>query len=157
MLDINFIRENSKLVQKKAKDKNVDVNIEHVLEIDKKYKELSIAVQKLREERNILTDLMKGKPTPEKIVKGKILKEKLEKEEHAQKAVWEELKEKLYQIPNIAKEDVKVGGDESGNEAIRKYKTPRKFDFIPKDHLEIGEALGIIDVKSAAKVSGSRF
>ncbi len=157
MLDINLIRENPKLVQKAAKDKNVEINVENILEIDKKHKKLSIAVQKLREERNILTSSMKGKPTPEQIKKGKELKEKLEKEESELKKTWDDLKEKLYQIPNIAKTDVKVGRDESANEVIRKHKTPTKFSFTPKDHLDIGEALDIIDVKSAAKVSGSRF
>src|SRR3990167_11473510 len=101
MIDINLIRNNPQLIQKAAKDKNVDINIEHILEIDKKYKELSISVQKLREERNILTDSIKGKPTSEQIEKGKILKEKLEKEDNALKAVGVELKEKLYQIPNL--------------------------------------------------------
>ncbi|MDP2628882.1 MAG: serine--tRNA ligase [Nanoarchaeota archaeon] len=157
MIDTNLLRSNPKDVQKAAKDKNVEINVDHILEIDKKYKDLSISVQKLREERNVLTDSMKGKPTPEQIEKGKALKEKLEKEENYLKAVWDELKEYLYKIPNIAKDDVKVGEDESKNEIVRKYKEPTKFDFKPKDHLEIGEALDIIDVKSAAKVSGSRF
>ena len=157
MIEIKFVRENPSLVQKAAKDKNVDIDINHILEIDKKYKELSIAVQKLREERNILTDSMKGKPTPKHLEKGKKLKEKLEKGEHALKAVWDELKEKLYQIPNLPKKDVKIGKDESANEVIKKYKEPTKFDFTPKDHLELGEDLDIIDVKSAAKVSGTRF
>ncbi|MDP2637553.1 MAG: serine--tRNA ligase [Candidatus Levybacteria bacterium] len=157
MIDISLLRINSQLVQKAAKDKNVDINVEHILEIDKKHKELSISVQKIREERNILTDSMKGKPTPEQIEKGKALKVKLEKEENALKAIWDELKEKLYQIPSIAKDDVKVGKDELGNEVIRKYKEPTKFSFKPKDHLDIGETLDIVDVKSAARVSGSRF
>lgn len=157
MIDINLIRANPQTIQKAAKDKNVDINIDHILEIDKKYKELSIIVQKLREERNILTDSMKGKPTPEQIEKGKILKEKLEKEENALKAVGEELKIELLKIPNPAKPDVKVGKNDTENEVLRKVGTPTKFDFKPKDHLEIGEALGIIDVTRAAKISGARF
>jgi seryl-tRNA synthetase len=67
---------------------------------------------------------------------------------------------KAYKIPNIALHDVKVGKDESGNEVIRKHGKPRDFSkdgFEPKDHLELGEALDIIDVKRAAKVSGTRF
>lgn len=157
MLDINLIRNNPEKIQKAAKDKNIDVNIEHILEIDKKYKELLIAVQKLREERNVLTQSMKGKPTSEQIGKGKKLKEKLEKEENALKAVWEELKKELLKIPNPAKPGVKVGKDDTENEILRKVGTPAKFNFKPKDHLEIGEALDIIDVKAAAKVSGARF
>ena len=76
MLDIKFIRENSSLVQKAAKDKGIEIDINHVLEIDSKHRELFISVQKLREERNILTSGIKGKPTPEQIEKGKNLKER---------------------------------------------------------------------------------
>lgn len=157
MLDIKLIRDNPDFIKEKAKDKNVDINVEHILEIDKKHKELSIAVQKLREERNILTDSMKGKPTPEQIEKGKTLKVKLEKEENALKAIWDELKIELYKIPNPAKPDVKVGRSDAENEVLKKVGEPTKFDFKPKDHLEIGESLNLIDVKAAAKISGARF
>ncbi len=157
MLDLNFIRENSKLVQKSSKDKGVDIDVNHILEIDKKHRELSLNVQRLRGERNILVSAIKGKPTPQHLEKGKKLKEKLEKEEHALSAVWDELKMWLLKIPNLPKPDVKVGKDESENEIIRKVGTPKKFSFTPKDHLELGEALDVIDVKRATKVSGSRF
>ena len=156
MIDIKILRENPGKVQKAAKDKNIDINVEHILEIDKKYKELSIVVQKLREERNKLTALIKDKPTNEQIEKGKKLKEKLEKEEHALKAVWDELKEKLYQIPNLPLDTVPVG-DPSKFKIIKKVGTPKKLNFTPLDHLEIGEALDIIDVQRGAKVSGTRF
>jgi seryl-tRNA synthetase len=157
MIDINLIRNDPKSIQKAAKDKNVDINIEHIFEIDKKYKELSTAVQKLREERNILTSSIKGKPTSEQMGKGKILKEKLEKEENASKAVWEELKIELLKIPNPAKPDVEVGRNDTENEILRKIGVPTKFNFKPKDHLELGEKLDIIDVLRASKISGARF
>jgi seryl-tRNA synthetase len=157
MLDINLIRNNPEKIQKAADSKNVKVDIKHILEIDRKYKELSISVQKLREERNVLTLSMKGKPTPEQIEKGKILKEKLEKEEHALKAVLEELKIELLKIPNLPKDDVKVGKNDTQNNVIKKVGKPEKFNFKPKDHLEIGEGLDIIDIERAAKISGARF
>jgi seryl-tRNA synthetase len=157
MIDISLIRNNPKNIQKSAKDKNVDINIEHIFEIDKKHKELSVFVQKLREERNILTGSIKGKPTAEQIEKGKILKEKLEKQEYGLKAVGEELRTELLKIPNPAKPDVKVGRNDSENEVLRKVGTPAKFNFKPKDHLELGEKLDIIDVSRASKISGARF
>lgn len=163
MLDLKFIRENSSFVQKAAKDKGIDININHVLEVDSKYRELSIAVQKLREERNILTSGIKGlpagrqgKPTETQIEKGKSLKERLEKEEHALKAVWDEVKEKLYQIPNLPLDTVPIG-DPSKFEIIKKVGKPKHLSFAPKDNLELGESLDIIDVNRAAKVSGTRF
>jgi seryl-tRNA synthetase len=157
MLDIKLIRENPEKIQKAAKDKNVDIDVSHILEIDKKYKELLILVQKLREERNLLTKDLKGKPTPEQISKGKVLKEKLEKEDNNLTAVGEELKSYLMKIPNPAKPDVKIGKNDTENKVLRKVGAPTKFNFQPKDHLEIGEALDIIDVKTASKISGARF
>ena len=63
MLDVKFIREYSKEVQQASKNKGIEVDINHVLEIDKKYRELLLSVQKLREERNKFTQELKGKPT----------------------------------------------------------------------------------------------
>lgn len=150
MLDIKFIRENPQLVQETSKNKGFEVDIQHLLEIDQKHKELLLSAQKLREERNRLAQ-------EKNIEEGKRIKNQLEKEERALRAVEEEREEWLYKIPNLPKADVKVGKNEMENKVIKKYKEPTKFTFVPKDHLELGESLDIIDVKSAAKVSGSRF
>lgn len=158
MIDLKLLRENPEYFQKAADAKNVKLDISHILEIDAKQRELAKAVQILREERNILTSAMKGgKPTEEQIEKGKQLKERLEKEEAALKAVDEELRSQLYKIPNPTKPDVKIAKDESGNEVIKKVGTPKEFSFTPKDHLELGEALDIIDTQTAAEISGARF
>jgi seryl-tRNA synthetase len=157
MIDINLLRDNPKLIQKAANDKNVSVDVEHILEIDKKYRELTILAQKIREERNVALSLIKGKPTPEQINKGKELKEKLEKEENELKAVWDNLKIEILKIPNPAKPDVKAGKNDTQNDVIRKVGVPTKFTFKPKDHLTIGEKLDIIDVQRASKISGARF
>jgi len=150
MIDIKFLRENPQVVQKAARDKGIDVDVNHILEIDAKYRELQQSVQKLREERNKIS-------REQNIELGKKIKNELEAKENALKAVEEELNDWLLKIPNPAKTDVKVGKDEKENEVIRKHKEPAKFDFEPKDHLELGEKLDIIDVKRAAKVSGTRF
>jgi seryl-tRNA synthetase len=157
MLDIKFIRENPSLVFKSAAEKNYPVDIDHLLEIDRKYLELLQAVQLLREERNVLTKDIKGKPTDEQLAKGKVLGEKLQKQDNALQAVKEELDMALLQVPNVAKSDVKVGKNDTGNEVIRKYKEPTKFSFTPRDHVDLGEMLHIIDIERATKVSGARF
>ncbi|MBI4078994.1 MAG: serine--tRNA ligase [Candidatus Levybacteria bacterium] len=150
MLDIKFIRENPKRVQEAARNKGVDIDIMHVLEIDYKYRELSQLVQRLREERNRLSK-------EKNIEAGKKLKDELEKQEHALKAVEEELQTWVYKIPNIPKKDVKIGKDELENEVIKKHGEPKKFSFAPKDHVELGKILDIIDIERAAKMSGARF
>lgn len=148
MVDIKFIRENPEKVREGAKHKGIEIDVNHVLEIDERYRELTQVVQMLREERN---EAAKNRD----IEKGKLLKENLEKEEAALTAVKQELDNWLGKIPNPAKDDVKVGKDDTENDVIKTHKEPTKLSFTPKDHLELGEKLGIIDVERAAKVSGA--
>lgn len=181
MLDIKLIRENPEKVKKGARDKGFDINIDHVLEIDTKYRELLASVQKLREERNRIARLQspRGEASggqarvasnaidKKDIEQGKKIKNQLEKEEHALRAVEEELNTWLLKIPNLPSPDVNVGKSEKENLVIKTYHDVEKlsakglssltFDFTPRDHLAIGEQLNIIDVVRAAKVSGTRF
>jgi len=157
MLDIKLLREKPEEIEKSSKDKGVQINVTHILEIDAKFRELDQEVQKLREERNAHSSGIKGKPTQEQIEKGQEIKNKLDQKEHALSAVEEELHSWLLKIPNPAKKDVPFGMDEKGNEVIKKVGKPKKFDFAAKDHLDLGESLDIIDVKRAAKVSGARY
>lgn len=120
------------------------------MHLDTTYREIATEVQQLQSERNRYAK-------ERNIEKGKELKEFLEKKEHEASALKEELKIELYKIPNLAHDDVKVGKDDSENDVIRKYNEPTTFEFTPKDHLTLGEALDVIDVKRAAKVSGARF
>lgn len=160
MLDIKFIRENPSLVQKAAEHKGVKVNIDHLLKLDREYREHLTQVQQLREERNRLAKSASNAVEAERskyIEEGRRHKVELEQKEHALDALKEEFDNELLKVPNLPKKDVKVGKDELENEVIRKHKEPTKFTFKPKDHLELGEALDIIDVQRAAKVSGARF
>lgn len=156
MLDIKFIREHPEIVQKAARDKNVDIDVSHILKIDAKYKELQLQVQKLREERNLLVAAIEGKPTLTQIEKGKKIKEKIEKQEHALKAVGEELRTWLFKIPNIPSEDTPIGPDSKSNKKLYERGKIPKFDFPVKDHIEIGNNLNILDFVAGAKVSGFR-
>lgn len=158
MLDPKLIRENPKLIEKKALEKGIKINIDYISELDSRFREIDVLVQKLREERNKLAkNISTASNKEEAITKGREIREKLEKEEKAWDALRQEYQKALMTIPNLTKDDVKIGKDESENEVIKKYGKPKKFDFKPKDHLELGEALNIIDVKTAAKVSGPRF
>jgi seryl-tRNA synthetase len=158
MLDPKLIRENPKLVEKKSLEKGIKINIDHISELGARFREIDLLVQKLREERNRLAkNISTAESKEEAISKGRQVKERLEKEEKALDSLRQEYQKALMTIPNLTKDDVKVGKDESENEVVRKYGKPKKFDFKPKDHLELGEALDIIDVKTAAKVSGPRF
>src|SRR3990167_9993438 len=151
MLDIQFIRENSEKVKKGVAAKQLDPKIvDKVLGLDAKYRKLLAEVENLRSQRN--------KAAQEKdIEKGKKIKIELQKKEPEFKKVEEEYKDAINQIPNLPADDVPEGKDERENKVTRKWGEPKKFDFKPKDHLELGEALDIIDVKVASKVTGARF
>lgn len=149
MIDIKLIRENPQEISQKIKDKGSDIEIDKILKLDEETRELGLSVQKLREERN--------KASKEKnIEKGKEIKKELDWKEENLKKLETDFREQLLQIPNIALSEVLIG-DESKNEVIKPASDPKKFDFPLKDHLELGEDLGIIDVERASKVSGTRF
>lgn len=157
MLDIKFIRENAELVKKASAAKGVIINVEELLKIDAELQTLQREAQVLREERNTIAKSIQGKPTPEQLEQGKKVKGDLDKKESVMQDVEVRFNEIMVSIPNPAKPDVKVGKDDSENEVIKTHGEPTKFSFTPKDHLELGEALGIIDTKQAAVVSGARF
>ncbi len=157
MFDIKLIRDNPEQIQKSAKDKRIDIDVKKILEIDKKESELQKKVQSLQEKRNAFNKEIKGKPSAEQIEKGKKIREELVALGTEFNKTKEELNVLLLQIPNPAKPDVKAGKDESENDVIRKWGEIPRFSFKPKDHLGLGEALGIINIEKAAKVSGTRF
>ena len=151
MLDIQFIRDNPEKVKKGVSAKQLDSKlVDEILSLDKKRRELLVEIEELRAKRN---QAAKAK----KVEEGKKIKLQLQKLEPELKEAETKFKKALYQIPNLPADDVPVGKDESENEVIKKWGTPKEFAFKPKDHLELGELLDIIDVKRAAKVSGTRF
>lgn len=150
MLDPNYVRQNQEKVKKACIDKNSDPKVvDRYLRVDKMRRDLIGQVEKLRQERNQLTR--------DQVEKGRKIKDKLRQLEPDLKAVSDECQDLLYQIPNIVADDVPVGKNETGNVVLRKWGKPKKFDFQPRDHVELGEILDVIDIKTAAKVSGPRF
>jgi len=150
MLDINFVRENLQLVKKGTKDKGYDPKIvDRVLKVDEARRDLIGKIENLRSERNKLTKY--------DVEKGRKIKEELRQLEPDLNAIEGELKNLLYQIPNLPAEDVPLGKDESENIEIKKWGKPKKFGFQPKSYQELGDLLEIIDIKTASKVSGTRF
>ncbi|TES85684.1 MAG: serine--tRNA ligase [Candidatus Aminicenantes bacterium] len=151
MLDIQFIRDNPEKVKKGVSARQLDPKlVDEVLSLDKKRRELLVEIEELRAKRN---QAAKAK----KVEEGKKIKLQLQKLEPDLKEVESKFKKALYQIPNIVAPDVPEGKDESENKVLRKWGEPKKFDFKPKDHMELGEALDIIDTETSSKVSGTRF
>jgi len=152
MLDIQFIRENKDKVKKGIAAKQFDPKIvDEVLSLDEKRRKLIVDVEELRKRRNEIAE--EGKASDE----GKKVKEELKDKEPKLKKIEEEYKETLTQIPNLPLDKAPIGKSEKDNVEVRKWGKPKKFDFTPKDHLELGKNLGILDFETGAKVTGSQF
>lgn len=157
MIDIKILRENPDKVSKGAKSKNIEINVEEMLELDRRVRALFAESQGIRAKKNTFNESIKGKPTDQQLEEGRILKEELQRVEYELGNLELELGEKLSQIPALPKDDVKVGKNDTENDVIKTVGDIPAFSFQPKDHLELGEALDIIDVERGAKVSGARF
>jgi len=156
MLDIKFIRQNPKKVKEGCRKKQVKVDVDKLLELDKKRREMLQKIEGLRHELNIISTSTK-KPTDTEIKEAQKIKTNLKKLEKGLEPLEKELDTFLYQIPNLPLDDVPTGKDESENVVLREWGEKTKFDFKPRGYLEIAENLDLIDVKRAAKVSGTRF
>lgn len=151
MLDIKFIRENTDRVKKAVEAKRLDsFLVDEALELDEAWKKILQEVEALRSERNKAAEA-------KDIEKGKEIKEKLKDLEPQLKETEGKFNQAILQIPNLVADDVPVGKDESENKVVRQWGKLPKFDFKPKDHVEIGESLDIIDVKRASEIVGARF
>ncbi len=150
MVDINFIKENPEEVKEGIKKKGYDSKIiDRVLKVDETRRQLIAEVEKWRQARN---KLKKGEAK-----KGKGIKEMLRRLEPDLRAVEEQFNNLLLEIPNLPADDVPEGKNESENIEVKKWGKPKKFGFKTRDYQELGELLDVIDIKRAAKVSGTRF
>ncbi|OGY10950.1 MAG: serine--tRNA ligase [Candidatus Blackburnbacteria bacterium RIFCSPLOWO2_02_FULL_44_9] len=154
MIDINLIRENPELVKAGVARKHYDAGIvDRVVALDKERLDLLQKVEELRHERNEISK----NDSPENREKGKEIKEKLKEIEPQLEKAEEQLNTAFQGIPNLPQDDVPEGEGEKDNKVLREWGEPKKFSFTPKDHVELGKELDIIDFEKAAKVSGSDF
>lgn len=151
MLDINLIRQNPDLVKKGVSAKNSDPKlVDDFLAVDKEWREITAETDNNRAEQKKLSE---GR----KIDEAKALKGKIQELESRLKLLEEKRDDILFKFPNLPFEDVPVGKNDSENVVLREVGEKTKFDFQPKDYMEIAEKLDLIDVERAGKVSGSRF
>lgn len=152
MLDIKYIRENPEKVKAGASFKKCKVDIDLLLKLDAEQREIQAELDAKRSEQKHKSREARGESPELKELKAEV--QVLEK--HYSELV-KSVQGLLYQIPNMPFDDVPIGKDESENVVLREMGVKRNFSFPPKDYLTLAEALDIIDVKTAAEVSGSRF
>ncbi|ABR30127.1 seryl-tRNA synthetase [Thermosipho melanesiensis] len=165
MIDIKLLRKEPEIfynaLEKRAMDKEI---IDRILVLDREWRSILAEVNNLKAKRNELSKMVaklkaekKDIEAEELIKESKGIGEKIKKLDERQKRLEEEMKNLALEIPNIPHESVPVGKDETENVEVRKWGTPRKFDFEPKAHWDLGPELGLIDFERAAKLSGARF
>lgn len=161
MLDIKFIRQNPQVVKDGCQKKQVKVDIDQLLEVDKRRRESLQALEDMLAQKNKASKIIAK--TKDKKEKQKLILEMRELDINSDrlnqtlKNLNSEFNALILQIPNLPLEDVPPGKDESDNKEISKWGKIPKFDFEPKDHLELGKELDLIDVERAAKVAGTRL
>ena len=159
MLDIKFIRDNPEKVKEGIAKKQVKVDIDRLLALDEARRGSLQKIESLRAEQNKLGKPAFAKATAgkEDIVKAQGIKAEIKNLEPALADTEKELNSLMRQLPNLPLDDVPVGQDGNDNVVLREEGEKPKFDFEPKDYMTIAEKLDLIDVKRAAKVSGTRF
>ncbi|MEM3383613.1 MAG: serine--tRNA ligase [Nitrososphaerales archaeon] len=162
MLDIKFIRENQDLIRKMLEMRGMNVPLEDLINYDKERRELITMVQKLKHKKNLVSlkiaELKKeNKSAQKEIEEMKKITDEISKADAKIKDLEQKIQEIMMIIPNIPDKTVPLGKDENDNVEIKRWGEIPKFDFQPKDHIDLGLNLGLIDIERAAKVAGARF
>ncbi len=164
MLDIKWIRENPAAFDAiLAKRKLAPLSADLIAKDDARRQHLT-KLQNAQSRRNAASkDIGKAKAQKDEALAAKLmaevaeLKDVIQAGEEEERQLTKALDDALAVIPNLPRDEVPVGADETGNVVVRKVGEPKAFDFKPKQHFEIGEGLGLMDFDSAAKISGARF
>jgi len=162
MLDLKLIRKNSDILKRALLKSKGSFDIESFLSLDEKRRELIFQVERLKNKQNTDSKLIpqykkEGKDVSALMEEMKDLSEKIKQMDIELKKVDDEIDSFLMSVPNVPNEKVPPGESDTDNVEVRKWGEIRNFGFEPKPHWEIGEALGILDFSTAAKVTGTRF
>ena len=162
MLDIKILRTEPDKIREALKNRCNDLDITPAIELDVKRRELLADVEQKKAKQNEITKkipAMKkaGENTDAIFAEMRELSDEIKEADAKISEIDEELRNFMLRIPNIPNESVPVGADDSENVELRKFSEPRKFDFEPKAHWDIGMDLDILDFDRGAKIAGSRF
>ncbi|MBR0544713.1 MAG: serine--tRNA ligase [Treponema sp.] len=161
MLDYKFIKDNLEAVKKNIENRNMTADADKVVELYDKRTALVTKQQELQQKRNENAKAMKQKlddaKRQELIAAGKEIKDQIAVIDKEVTETEEALEEAARQIPNMVHPDAPVGKLDTENLEVKKVGTPRKFDFEPKDHVQIAEELDLLDFDRGTKVSGPKF
>jgi seryl-tRNA synthetase len=164
VFDIKWIRDNAGAFDAGLKKRGLDPLSKKLIELDDARRRHLTKLQEAQSRRNAASkEIGKAKAAKDEAAATKLmaevteLKEVIQQGEEEERQIDAKLQAELEVIPNLPLDDVPLGSDETDNKEVRKVGTPPKFDFKPKQHFEVGEALGLMDFETAAKISGARF
>ena len=161
MLDMKMIRENPENIRKMLEDRDVQFDLDLLLDLDKKRREMIISTDELRKKKNEMSvKISEAKKTGSEVTpiiqEMQLVSQELAKLEEVQHETELEYSKLALTIPNVLHESVPCG-DDSANKEIRKWSTIPQFDFEVKDHIDISENLNLLELERAAKTAGARF
>ncbi len=161
MLDLKFVKENREAVAENIRNRNMDVDLDKVIDLYTMRSSLIQETEELRKKRNENAKKMKGKLSPDErqtlIEEGKALKSAIAEAEARLEEVENDLFTEAGKIPNMAHPDAPVGKEEKDNLEIKRFLEPTVFNFQPKDHVQLGQELDLIDFETATRVTGPKF
>ena len=153
MHDINLIRNQPDLFKKKIEERNTNIDLQNLLNLDKKNRELIQNKEKFEQEKKIISK----KKDKSQFSRSIDISKQIEKLSKEQLAIKRQIKEIISSLPNLALHDVPVGKDANSNSEVKKFGEIVKFNFKPFSHYEIGKKLDLMNFDIATKTSGARF
>ena len=162
MFDAKFVRDNLEAVQAALRDRGLALDLQDFLAADASRRRLLSEVEQLKHRRNTLSEEVgrrkhQGQDAGDLIAGTKELGDRIKKLDEEVRACDEQIEAILLVLPNLPHASVPVGRDSSDNTEVRRWGEPRQFDFTPKPHWEIAEALGLLDFERAARMAQARF
>ncbi|MBW2146762.1 MAG: serine--tRNA ligase [Deltaproteobacteria bacterium] len=159
MIDMADIRQQPGAYREAARKKGYIVDIDRIVKLDRDFRQLQQEIQDLRTRRNQLSkDIprLAGSEKERAIVEGKEVRARISEGEPRLRRLEEELRELLLHVPSIPAPEVPEGESEEDNEVVRVWGQPPRFDFEPRDHVDLGVMLDIIDIPRAVRMAGTR-
>ena len=162
MLDIKVLRQEPERIKEALKKRFNPLDIEPAIELDKQRRAILVEVEQKKAKQNEITKQIpqmkkNGENTDQIFAEMKELSNDIKADDEKVRDIDEQLRNFMLRIPNIPNPEVPVGKDDTENVELRKFSEPRKFDFEPKVHWDIGTDLDILDFERGTKIAGTRF
>jgi seryl-tRNA synthetase len=159
MLDIQFIRNHPDLVQAAARNKGLDLRVDDLLAADKQRREMTARLEQRRARRNELSDLIpkaSKDDRPHLVAEAKQVRADVEELEPKLASIQQRYQELMLRVPSVPRPEVPLGKGEADNVEVRRVGDPRRFDFTPKDHVDLMTSLGLVEWDGPRRFAGAR-